>query len=292
MLMILVTGATGQLGKATIDFLLKKTDAKQIAALARDPKKAEELKQRGIDVRIGDYKDYASLVEAFKGIEKLLLISSNDIVDRTSQHLNAVRAAKEAGVKHVIYTSFQRRSSGPPGLAVVMQAHVETEKALAESGLAYTFFKNGYYMDMVPDLIGRNVLQTGTIFFPAGNGKVNFVLRRDIAEGLAHVLTTSGHENKAYEIGSDTTYSFADIAAILSELTGKKIQYVSPPLEVYKQELAKHNVPPVFIEMLANFGQFFAEGGMDVPDPTLGSLLGRKPTGMKEFLKSVYLNHH
>jgi len=289
--MILVTGATGQLGKATIDFLLKKIGANQIAALARDPKKAEELKQRGIDVRIGDYKDYALLVKAFKGIEKLLLISSNDLVDRTSQHLNAVRAAKETGVKHVVYTSFQRKTNGPAGLAFLLQSHLETEKALAESGTKYTFFKNGYYLDMVPDLIGRNVLQMGTIFFPAGNGKVNFVLRRDIAEGLAHVLTTSGHENKAYEIGSDTTYSFADIAAILNELTGKKIQYVSPPLEAFKQELAKHSVPPVFIEMLANFGQFFADGGMDVPDPTLGSLLGRKPTGMKEFLKSIYLNH-
>lgn len=288
--MILVTGATGQLGKATIDFLLKKTTPDRIAALARDPNKAEELKQRGIEVRIGDYRDYNSLVKAFTGVEKLLLISSNDLVDRTSQHLNAVRAAKEAGVRHVVYTSFMRRSSGPPGLALVMQAHIETEKALTESGLAYTFFKNGYYMDMVPDLIGRNVLQTGTIFFPAGSGKVNFILRRDIAEGLANVLTTTGHENKAYEIGSDTTYSFADIAAILSELTGKKIQYVSPPLDVYKQELAKHNVPPVFIEMLTNFGQFFADGGMDVPDPTLGTLLGRKPTAMREFLKSVYFD--
>ncbi len=286
--MILITGATGQLGRATIEFLLKTIEPGRVAALARDPHKASDLKQRGVDVRIGDYRDYDSLVRAFKGVNTLLLISSNDIVDRTTQHLNAVRAAKEAGVRHVVYTSFLRRTTGPDGLAVIMQSHVETEKALADSGMTYTIFRNGYYIDMVPDLIGRNVLETGTIFFPANSGRVNFVLRRDIAEGLARVLTSDGHANKSYDIGSDRTYSFAEIADILSEVTGKKIQYVSPPVEAYKQELAKHNLPAVFIEMLANFGIFFAEGGMDVPDATLSRLIGRQPPGMKEFLKTIY----
>src|SRR5665648_41629 len=148
--MILITGSTGNLGKATISYLLKKINAKEIAALARNEEKSAELKSKGVDVRIGDYTNKDSLVKAFQGVGKLLLISSSDLADRATQHINAINAAKLAGVKHIIYTSFQRTNeSADSALGFIANDHLKTEKHLKETGIIYTVFKNGFYADMV-----------------------------------------------------------------------------------------------------------------------------------------------
>jgi len=287
--MILVTGATGHLGKATIDFLLKRTSADQIIALARNPEKAEVLKEKGIDVRIGDYTDYQSLLNAFKGVDRLLLISASDIEDRASKHINAINAAKEIGVKHIIYTSFIRQKDDPDSaLWFLAKDHVDTENHLINSGVNYTIFKNGFYMDMITDFIGENILETKTIFLPAGEGKVNFVLRNEIAEALANVLTSDSHTNQTYNIGGEKTYSFGEIAAIISEASGEQINYVSPKVEEYKQELAKHNVPEMYINMFAAFAIAFSENAMNVTSNDLNELLGRKAAEVKDYLSSKF----
>ena len=144
--MILVTGATGPLGKAVVESLLKKTPASNITALVRDPAKSEALKEQGVDIRQGDYNNYDSLVKAFTGIDKLYFVSGNDIPNRSTQQANVVRAAKQAGVKHILYTSFQRKNetfSSP--IALVAQSHLQTEKALKESGIPYTILKHTLY---------------------------------------------------------------------------------------------------------------------------------------------------
>jgi len=287
--MILVTGATGHLGKATIDFLLKRTSADQITALARNPEKAEALKEKGIDVRIGDYTDYQSLLNAFKGVDKLLLISASDLEDRASKHINAINAAKEASVKQIIYTSFIRQKDDPDSaLWFLAKDHVDTENHLVNSGVNYTIFRNGFYMDMITDFIGENILETKTVFLPAGEGKVNFALRIEIAEALANVLTSDGHVNKTYNIGGEKTYSFGEIATIISEASGEQINYVSPPVDVYKQELAKHNVPEMYINMFAAFAIAFSENAMNVPSNDLNELLGRKAAEVKDYLSSKF----
>ena len=166
--MILITGATEHFGKATIDHLLKKgIPAHTIAALVRDEAKATELKAKGIQIRLGDYNNYASLQSAFAGIEKLLLVSSSDLQDRLKQQENAVKAAREARVKHIIYTSFARKNetdSSP--IASVGKAHLETERLIKASGIPYTLLLNSLYTDMLPIFFGEQVLQTGILPWP------------------------------------------------------------------------------------------------------------------------------
>lgn len=286
---ILITGSTGHLGSATIDFLIKKNLANSIVALARNNEKAKTLAEKGVDVRIGNYDDYQSLLKAFHGIDKLLLISASELTNRSAQHINAINAAKEAGVKHIVYTSFIRQKDDPnSALWFIAKDHVETEKHLVQTGIPYTLFKNGFYMDMISDFIGPNVLETQTIFLPAGEGKVNFALRNQIAEALANVLTTEGHGNKSYNIGGETTVSFEKIAGYLTEISGKKISYISPDVETYKQELSKNNMPEQAVNMVAAFAVAFSENAMDVPSKDLNNLLGRNATDVKTFLSETF----
>jgi len=284
--MILVTGANGHLGKATIEFLIKKINPGQIFGMVRDPQKAEDLNTKGIVVRQGDYFDYNSLTKAFKGINKLLFISSGTVDDRIKQHKKVIDAAKELGVKHILYTSMLNTSSSPyfiPG-----KDHFETEKYLKSSGITYTILRNAYYIDVLPMFIGE-ALTTGKIYYPAGEGRVSFTARVDMAEATANILVNQGHENKIYPFGVNTSYSFQDIAKALSELANKQIDYVDIPLETMRQELLKKKTPEFLVNMLTQLAESFKHNEGNYPDPTLENLLGRKPVGLKEFLKNTYL---
>lgn len=287
--MILVTGATGHFGKATINFLLQKDlPASSIAALVRDEAKAADLKEKGILIKTGDYDNYASLVAAFKGVDKLLLVSSNDIANRSNQQINAVKAAKEAGVPYILYTSFERKnetSSSP--IAFIAQSHIDTEKAIKESGLAYTIFRNNLYMDFIPVFIGEKVLETG-IFWPAGETKSAVVLREDMAEAAANVLTSEGHAGKEYAISNPENISFHDVAAQISKATGKKVAYTSPDQELYKATLSQAGVPAEYVGMFAAFGEAIKQGEFETSSSDLEKLLGRKAVSTNEYLQQVY----
>ncbi len=287
--MILVTGATGNYGKSTIDFLLKKgVSAKNISAMVRDVTKAEDLKNKGIDLRVGDYDNYASLIEAFKGVDKLLFVSASDIVKRLQQQENAVKAAKEAGVKHIFYTSFERKNETETSpIAMVAKAHIETEKNIKKSGIPYTIFRNNLYMDVLPMFLGEKVLETG-VFFPAGETKSALATRSDMAEATANVLTTEGHENKEYAFSNTENVSFQDVADVLSEISGKKIAYVNPTSEIYVDALTKAGVPAEYIGMFAGFAESIKQGEFNAAKTDLEKLLGRKPTSLKTYMAQVY----
>lgn len=287
--MILVTGATGHFGKATIDFLLKKgISANNISALVRDVTKAEDLKTKGINIKIGDYDNYASLLEAFKGVDKLLLVSGTDVVNRGKQQINAVNAAKEAGVKHIIYTSFERKNDTETSpIAFLTKPHIETENQIKASGMAYTILRNNLYLDALPMFLGEQVLETG-IFLPAGNTQGAFALRNDMAEAAANILTSQGHENKEYSLSNSENVSLQEIAQDLSAIAGKQINYVSPPQEVYVDALTKANVPAEYIGMFSGFAEAIKQGEFSAEKTDLENLLGRKPTTTKVFLNAVY----
>ena len=287
--MILVTGATGHFGKATIDFLLKKgIPASSISALVRDETKAADLKTKGIILKIGNYDDYASLINAFKDVDKLLLVSGSDVVNREKQQQNAVKAAKEAGVNHILYTSFERRNetqSSP--IAFIAKAHIDTEKNIKASGMAYTIFRNNIYADMLPIFFGENVLETG-IFLPAGDGKVALALRDDMAEATANVLSGEGHENKDYIISNTENVSFQEIADDLSQLSGKSIAYINPDNATYIDTLSKAGVPPEYAGIFAGFAEAMKQGEFTTSKTDLPNLLGRKPASVKDFLAGAY----
>jgi NAD(P)H dehydrogenase (quinone) len=286
---ILVTGATGQLGKAAIQELLKKVAVENISALVRDLNKAGDLQAKGVNLIQGDYTDYASLVSAFKGVNQLYFVSSSDVMNRFAQHQNIVKAAVEAGVGHIIYTSAQRKSEdGSSPIAMVADAHWQTDDLIKQSGLTYTILKHGLYTDILPMFMGDKVIETGTIFLPAGDGKSSYASREDLAAAGAIILTTVGHQNKTYEFGGPVSYSFHEIAGILSELSGKTVQYVSPAPEAYSDQLKSYGVPDPMIQGAATFCVAIAQGEFDFPSSDLEKILGRKPQTVKDFLKAAY----
>jgi NAD(P)H dehydrogenase (quinone) len=291
--MILVTGATGQYGTKVLEHLLtKEIEAPRISALVRDATKGQPLQDQGIELRVGNYADVDSLVRALQGVDTLLLVSSNDrgaVENRTAHHLNVIQAAKTAQVKHLVYTSFVTKPAFQnSAIAGFLTSHAQTEQAIKDSGLTYTILQNGIYLEMIPIFAGAQVAETGVILFPAQAGKANWVLRAELAEAAAHVLTTQGHENKTYVLVNTEATSFQDIAQDLSEHLGKDIRYQSPPVEEFQAILQQAGVPEVYIGMFAMWASAVAQGMLEVEDSTLATFLGRQPTTTAQFITQVY----
>jgi NAD(P)H dehydrogenase (quinone) len=287
--MIFITGATGHFGKATIDFLIQKgVNPNTISALARSAEKAKELINKGVNVKIGDYEDYKSLVAAFAGTDKLLLVSSSDMEHKVRQHTNVVNAAKEAGLKHIIYTSFLRKNeTASSPIAFIAQQHIESEKLIKESGISYTFMYNALYADSLQMFMGEKVLETG-IFLPAGSGKGAFTARLDMAEAAANLLLDQKLDKNEYIIANTVNYSMNDLAAILAGLSGKPVAYLNPTKEVYLDAVTKAGMPEMYAHFFANFSQAIEQGEFETSTTDLETILGRKPLSMKEFLNSMY----
>ncbi|MBI5808150.1 MAG: SDR family oxidoreductase [Ignavibacteriales bacterium] len=286
--MILITGASGHLGGATIDFLLKKNPNAKIKALVRSEEKGKDLKAKGVEIAIGDYLNYDSLVSAMKDVETMLLISTSTMGDRHAQHANAIRAAKENGLKLIVYTSVLKANPNSKFSAGI--DHYKTEGDIKNSGISYTIMRNTYYADFLPNIIG-NAIESGAIYYSAGNAKVNFALRSEMAEANAVVLANpTAHQNKIYEITSASKYTFDEIAGILSEITGKQIKYVDIPVEVLKENIIKFGMPKEVADLMGSIAESMKAGEFDFIDPTLEKLIGRKPTDLKDFLKNVYSN--
>lgn len=285
--MILVTGASGQLGKSVVKHLLTKTSANNIAVLVRDSSKVEDLIKQSVQVREGNYHQPNNLPNAFNGIEKLLLISSNDFNDRYGQHKNVVDAAKQAGVKHILYTGVTMNNIEQSALKNFIGDHYQIEDYIKTTGLQYTFLQNCLYADVLPMFLGEKVVDTG-VFFPAGSGKVSFALREDLAEATANILTTSGHENKTYTLSSTQSYSFQDVANILSKLSGKTIPYINPEEAVFKNALEEMGLPQHIIAFSAAFGVAIKNNEFDITDNTLEKTLGRPQTTLETYLQQTF----
>jgi len=291
--MILVTGAAGHYGTNVIDHLLNKgVEPALIAGLVRDTARAKHLSAKGIVLRVGDYTDPDSLVRAFQGVDHLVLVSSNDrggIENRTAHHLNVIRAAQEAKVNHIVYTSFVRKPGfADSAIAAFQDSHVKSEQAIKDSGLNYTILQNGIYLEMIPAFTGEKVAETGAILLPAQAGKASWVLREELAEATAQLLTTPGHENKIYPLTNTQAVSYGAIAQAMSDTLGKTIRYDSPEVDVFQATLKQVAVPDAYIDALTMWSVAQAQGALDVVDPTLAALLGRQPTTVNAFIDQVY----
>ncbi len=217
--MIAITGATGQLGQHVIESLLKTVPAGNVVAIVRNPAKAQALTAQGIHVRQGDYGDEAALKLALQGVEKLLLISSSEVGQRASQHRNVINAAKAAGVKFIAYTSLLHANTSPLGLA---DEHVETEKMLADSGIAYTLLRNGWYTENYL-ASAPAALEHGVFIGAAGDGKIASATRADYAAAAARVISEAGHEGKVYELAGDSGWTLTQLAAELTKQSGNRL---------------------------------------------------------------------
>lgn len=284
--MLLVTGANGHLGSATIEFLLKKDPKSPIRGLVRSEEKGADLKEKGVDIAIGDYFDFNSLITAMKGVDTLLLISSSSITGRYEQHANVIKAAKESGIKHIVYTSLLK--SSPESKFSGAMDHVNTEMDIKASGIDYTIMGNTYYADFLPMLLG-DFKESGAVFFSAGDARVNFASRNDMAEANAVVLSNpSAHQNKVYNITSSTAYSFKEIANMLSDIVHKPVNYVDIPLEDLKNGMLQHGLPEDVTKMMISIAETMKAGEFDYADDTLETLIGHKPLDLKDFLRNVY----
>ena len=226
---IAITGATGQLGNLVIEQLLQLTAAQNIVALVRKIDKAEHFKVQGIEPREFDYDHPETLVPALSGIDKLLLISANEIGRRTPQHQAVIDAAKVAGVPYLAYTSLLRADTSPLCLA---QEHRETEKLIQDSGITYTFLRNNWYSENY--LAGvAHTIEIGTLFGAAQDGRISSASRIDYAEAAAKVLTSTGHENKTYELAGSESFSLSDLATFIGQAVNKDIIYQNLSAEEY-----------------------------------------------------------
>ncbi|MFA6180225.1 MAG: NAD(P)H-binding protein, partial [Candidatus Methylopumilus sp.] len=219
--MIVITGATGQLGRLVIEELLKKLPANEIVAAVRNPAKAVDLVARGIQVRAADYNLPATLDTALQGATQLLLISSSEVGQRVPQHRNVIDAAKRAGVALVAYTSVLRAETSPLRLAA---EHKETEALLKASGLAHVLLRNGWYSENYIASVPA-ALQHGVFIGSAGDGLIASAARADYAAAAATVLTSANQAGKVYELVGDEAYTLSDLAAETTHLSGKTVAY-------------------------------------------------------------------
>ncbi|WP_398482676.1 SDR family oxidoreductase [Tardiphaga sp.] len=281
---ILVTAAGGQLGRLTIDALLKLVPASQIVAGLRDPAKGTDLTAKGVTVVAADYSKPETLDTAFKGIDRLLLISSNELGQRATQHNNAITAAKKAGIKLIAYTSVLLADKSPLGLA---EEHRQTEAALRASGVPFVLLRNGWYTENYAASIPA-ALAHDALIGSAGEGRISSAARADYADAAAIVLTaTEDQSGKVYELAGDDFYTLAGFAAEITKQSGKTVPFVNMPEADFKGALLGAGLPEGLAELLANSDAAAAKDTLFDDSRTLSKLLGRPTTPFAETIKAA-----
>lgn len=272
--MIAITAATGQLGQLVIEQLLQKTPATQVLAVVRNPAKASALAARGVAVRAASYDDPAALERAFVGVEKVLLISSNEIGQRVRQHANVIAAARKAGVSLLVFTSLLRADATPLNLG---PEYAETERLLKASGLPHVILRNGWYHEnytaSVPSALAHNAF-VGS----AGAGRIASAARADYAAAAVAALTGGAETEKTYELAGDTAYTLAEFAAEITRQTGKTIPYVNLPEAEYAAILLQAGLPQPLAQSLASWDVGAGQGALFDDQRVLSRLIGRPTT--------------
>ncbi|MDX0484489.1 NAD(P)H-binding protein [Sinorhizobium medicae] len=284
--MITITAATGRYGQLVVDALLRRgVPANDIVAAVRSPEKATDLAAKGVQVREADYDRPDTLASAFAGADKLLLIPSADFDQRYPQMVRAVEAAIDAGVGLVAYASFVNTDTSTIRLG---EAHKQTEAFIRESGVPYVMLRNGAYIEVYAgDLGGMDyALNSGTLIGSAGTGKISGASRDDLAEAAAIVLTSDDQAGKIYELGG-TAWTKADLAATVSQLTGRPLVYQDMPVDAYTQVLVAGGFPQFLAEIIADAGFSATRGDWYTESNDLPRLLGRPSTPLIEVVAAT-----
>jgi NAD(P)H dehydrogenase (quinone) len=269
---IAITAATGQFGRLAIDGLKARLPAAEIVALARNPQKAADL---GVAVREADYSRPQTLVSALAGVDTLLFISSGEAgPGRVAQHRNVVEAAKQAGVRWIVYTSVLHADESPLSLA---GEHRATEAMINASGIPYTFLRNSWYTENYTGSVG-GALQGGALIGSAGDGRISSAPRADYAEAAVAVLTGEGHLGRTYELAGDEAWTLSDLAAEISRHTGRTIPYKNLPEADYAAALAGFGLPPAIAETIARYDVHASRGALFDDSRQLSRLIGQPTT--------------
>lgn len=291
---IAITGASGPFGSGVVEGLLARgIDPKNLILVSRQPSKLAALADLGATTRAGDFDDRAGLAEALQGAEKMLMISTNRVGQRESQHNNAVEAAKAAGVRHVTYTSF----IGTPGNAsLAVHDHRYTEQLLRASGMAWTFLRNSQYAEAMRDAGGPAAIRSGMWISSSGTGRIAMVAREDCIAAGAAVMASSGHEGQTYDITGPELISYRQLAALFAELSGRPIVYRAVDEEGLYAFFDSLGVPRTArddhvvdgfgwcSQDMVSFEAAIRDGGFEVLSDHVEQLTGRQPLSVRDFM--------
>jgi len=279
---LLVTGASGQLGRRVVSLLLERQAGRVIAA-TRTPDKIADLAERGAEVRRADFEDPASLAAAFAGVERMLMIST-DAIDkpgrRLKQHQNAVEVAARTGVKHIVYTSMPNPEVSP---VIFAPDHLGTEQAIAASGMTYTILRHNWYADFLVATL-KQAAATGELFAAAREGGAAYVTRGDCAQCDAAALVSTDTGKRTLNVTGPTVVTFAELAQITTKLTGKPVRYVAVTPGERKDQLVKAGLPPVVAEIMVSSQVAMAQGTMGPASTDVQTLTGHPPISVEHFL--------
>ena len=276
---VVITGATGHLGRLVVESLLQQDfPARDITAAGRDTTKIKDLADRGVRVRAIDYDDPATLDGAFRGAARILLISASQTGQRARQHGNAIDAARRAGAGLLAYTSIVHADTTTLRLA---EEHQATETALRASGLEYVLLRNSWYTESYTAQIPA-ILQRSSLTGSADDGRVSAATRADYAAAAAAVLAGDGHAGRVYELGGDQAFTLTEFAAEISAQAGQPVSYHDLPMAEYAQLLISAGLPESAAAIIADADRGLARGDLYVDSGHLRQLIGRPTTSLHD----------
>lgn len=279
---LLVTGAAGQLGRRVVELLLE-AKAGRVIAGTRNPDKCDDLARRGAVVRPVDFDEPGTLSDAIAGVDRVLLISTDsmEIGRRGQQHVRAIRVLADAGIQHVVYTSLSRAEENSPVL--IAGDHIATEKSLAESGLGHTILRNNLYTDLLMMSLPRAVAM-GKLFAAAGTGGAAYVTREDCARAAAAALSAAFEGKRTLEITGPSVVTYADLAGLATELSGKRVEYVPMDPDALTGALVGQGMPEAVAKLWVSFDAGMERGFFGPVTTAFQQLTTKRPDSVAEFL--------
>ncbi len=278
--MILVIGATGKIGGETTRLLT--ASGAPVRALVRNPAKAEGLSNMGAELVTGDLGDAASLDRAMTGVERVLLVSAQDLRQAELQG-NAVEAAVRGGVGHIVKVSGIAPSISPGGPAEIGRQHWQTEHQIEQTGVPFTFLRPGFFMQNLLDTAAPMVARTGVLAAPMGSALIAMVDARDIAASAAAVLTGDDHYQRVYDITGPRAFSYDQLAAVLTDVTGRPVRFIDTPPAMTELALRRQGRPDWYVHHLIEMAQMFRAGAGAAVSTSVMTLTGRPPRSIEEF---------
>ncbi|MCC8395402.1 SDR family oxidoreductase [Paraburkholderia sp. MMS20-SJTR3] len=281
--MIAITGANGKLGRLVVKGLLQTIPAGQIVAAVRSPEKADDLSALGVRIREADYDRPETLVEAFKGVEKLLLISAVELGERFRQHRAVIDAARQAGVKLIAYTSLLRADTSN---LIIADEHNRTEAYLKNTGVDFVVLRNGWYVENHTSGLAA-ALANSAIIGSAGQGRFAAASRADFADAAVTVLTQPGHANRTYELAGDHPYSLTELAEEVSKQTGRTIVYHHLSTAEHEAALLHFGLPKMIVDVVVDADLKASAGELNSDSRDLSTLLGRSTTSLADAVEAA-----